>query len=202
MAFVVEDGTRKSDANAYLSVEQFEDHHIDRGVASIVEGDYIDSEKQAAIVNATDYIDKRFGRRFRGWRSTAAQALEWPRTDAYDDDDYLLQDVPNQLIKAGAEYALIVLQLGRNLAPIPGTSFPITDPNTGTTDSSASTSVTRSTEKVGPIEDTKEYGSATDSNRPMVSTGNTIQNIPEYPQADLWIEELTVSSISRSVVRG
>lgn len=202
MAFEVEDGTRKADATAYITVVQWKEHHADRGVSAAGDGTWGDDEIEAGIVNASQYIDKRFGRRFRGWRSTQAQSMEWPRTDAYDDDDYLFSGIPNQLIKGTAEYALLVLQLGRNLAPVPGTEFPVVDPTTGNTSTDGSTTLKRSTEKVGPIEDTKEYASATESNRPMVSTGNLSQRIPEYPQADLWIEELTKSTISRGVLRG
>jgi hypothetical protein len=201
MAFVVEDGTRKTDATAYLSVADFKTHHADRNVTVAGDGTYSDGEIQGGIVQATDYIDKRFGRRFRGWRSTAAQALEWPRTDAFDDDDYLISGVPQQLTKATAEYALIALQLGP-LAPIPGNEFPVIDPATGEASTSAGTVLKKSKEVVGPIEETKEYAAATESNRPMVSTGNQIQRIPEYPQADLWIEELTRSTLNRTVLRG
>lgn len=201
MAFTVEDGTGLSTSNAYLSVADFTTHHTDRNVTSVVDGAFETAEIQGALVQATDYIDKRFGRRFRGWRRSRAQALEWPRTDAFDDDDYLLPLVPEQLKKATAEYALIVLQLGRGLAPIPGTPFPIVETD-GTVTSEASGALRRSRDKVGPIEEEREYMSALETNKPMTSTGNSIQNIPEYPQADLWIEELTVSRGSRRLLRG
>jgi len=202
MAFVVEDGTRKSDATAYITVDEFKDHHTDRGVSAISEGTWSDTEIQSGIINATDYVDKRFGRRFRGWRSTKTQALEWPRTDAYDDDDYLLDGIPNQLKKGIAEYALLVLQLGRNLAPVPGMDFAVTDPSSGETTVVGSGGLRRKTEKVDVIEDTTEYFSAGESHKPMTSTGNLTQQIPEYPQADLWIEELLRSYYSREIMRG
>ncbi len=202
MAFVVEDGSRLSDATAYMTVEQWKDHHLDRGIDSANDGTWSDTEIESGIVNATDYIDKRFGKRFRGWRSSSQQSLEWPRTDAFDNDDYWLTGVPSQILKATAEYGLIVLQLGRNLAPIPGVGFPITDPATGETEATAGTGIKRTTEKVGPLEDTTEYFAGTDANQPMTSTGNLIQSIPEYPQADLWIEELLISSTSRTIIRG
>lgn len=203
MAFEVEDGTRKEDATAYLTVQQWKDHHTDRGITTATDGTYTDTEIQAGIVQASQYVDKRFGRRFRGWRSTKRQAMEWPRTDAYDDDDYLLDGMPQQLLKGTAEYALQALQLGltRGLAPVPTPTFGITDTATGTVTAEASGQVTKTKEVVGPIEDSKEYKSTAET-KPMTSTGNLTQSIPEYPQADLWIEELTRGYSSRVVLRG
>lgn len=62
MAFVVEDGTGIASANAYITVQQFKDYHADRG-NTLTGGS---GDQQKAIVKATDYIDKRFGRRFKG----------------------------------------------------------------------------------------------------------------------------------------
>jgi hypothetical protein len=156
MAFTVEDGTQPAGANAYLTVADFKTHHTDRGVTAVAESEFLDTEIQSGIINATDYVDKRFGRRFLGWRRSRSQSLEWPRTDAYDDDDYSLPDIPDQLKKGIAEYALLALQLGRNLAPPPAPDFGIIDPATGEASSTASGQLSRSTEIVGPIEDTKE----------------------------------------------
>jgi len=106
--------------------------------------------------------------------------------------------VPRQLKMGVAEYALLVLQLGRNLAPVPGVSFPIVDPATGEVTNQGGGTVKSIREKVDVIETEVEYG---DGNYPMSSSGNiTTQQIPDYPQADLWIEELLVDN--RMVYRG
>lgn len=199
MAFTVEDGTSVVGANSYMTVAQFKEHHADRGVAAAGDGTFTNTEIQAGIVNASDYIDKRFGRRFKGYKRQRTQGLEWPRLDAFDSDGYQIGPLPDELIKATAEYAIIALQLGRNLAPIPGVPFPIVDPSTGETVIAGSGALKRKTEKVGPIEDTTEYDTS-GSNKPMTTTGNLSQNIPEYPQADLWLEELLESG--RTVSRG
>lgn len=164
--FVVETGDGVIGANGYITVAQFKDHHDGRGR---VYTPYTDPAIQAAIVRATDYVDKRFGRRFLGSRQQKNQGLEWPRISAYDADDFLLTGVPVQLIKAVAEYAWIAANLGASeLAPNPtGAAGGIIE------------------ETVGPI--TTRYS---DRDRPMTSTGNLIQDIPVYPEADLWIEEL------------
>ena len=197
MAFTVEDGTGLEAANAYLSLVDFKAHHDDRGV------DYSahdDTAIEQGIVQATDYIDKRFGRRFRGDKGTYAQGLEWPRVDAYTDEDYTFRDVPPQLEKATAEYAMIALQLARDLAPIPEPSFGIVDPVTGEVTAGGG-QVSEKTEEVGPIKDSTKWNTGA-TNSPMVGTGNMSQQIPAYPQADLWIEEIIDSYTSRGLYRG
>jgi hypothetical protein len=201
MAFTPETGTGLPDSNAYMTVEEFKAHHTDRGVAAATDGTFTDAEIQAFIVQATDYLDKRFGLKFRGWKAKDSQALQWPRTDAYDNGDYLITGVPRQLKKACAEYALIAGQLGRNLAPLPGTGFSTIDPATGTETGNKS-SIKREKEAVGPIETEVEYGQSTDMPRPMQSSGNIVQRIPDYPQADLWVEEIITAISSREVYRG
>ncbi|MCP4897715.1 MAG: hypothetical protein GY906_12145 [bacterium] len=203
MAFTVEDGTGLDAANAYLAIQDWKDHHEDRGRDYATDGTYTDDEIQGAIVQASDYVDKRFGRRYRGCKMTYSQGLEWPRTDAYTDEEWSFQGVPRPLEKAIAEYAAIVLQLQRDLAPIPDPGFGVIDPETGEVTDAAAGPKTRKTEKVGPLEDTTEWGDGAASNKPMVSTGNALtQQIPAYPQADLWIEEIIEPSTDREVLRG
>ena len=187
MAFVftVETGAGLSTANAYISVAFANDYHTGRGNAAWA-GSTI--EKQQAIVRATDYLDKRFGPRFVGTRRNSQQALEWPRLDAFDQDDFLLQgpldDVPRQLQKACAEYALRAI-LPADLLPDTGTqSGDIT-----------STSVT-----VGPVSESFTFAK-TATNRVAQSSIVSDSKIPEYPAADLWIEELLRSSNVRRIRR-
>ncbi len=184
MAFTVEDGTVVADANAYMAVAEYRTHHTDRGKAALdSDTGQGDAAVQAAIILATDYIDKRFGRRFKGYRRNNSQSLEWPRYDVYDEDDNLMPNMPAQLLKACAEYAWLSISLGTDLAPVP-------DGSTGT--------VEEKTEKVGPITDTTKFAS-----RPMTTTGNPLsENLAEYPQADLWIEEIIVNQTSREIERG
>jgi hypothetical protein len=198
MAFTVEDGTGLAAANAYLSVADFKTHHDDRG------GDYsahADTAIEQGIVQATDYINKRFGRRFRGDKGTYAQGLEWPRVSAYTDEDYTFTGVPAPLQMATAEYALIALRLARDLAPIPEPSFGIIDPTDGSVTPGGG-QVVEKAEEVGPIKDTTKWAPGGATGGPMVGTGNMSQQIPAYPQADLWIEEVIDSYTSRGLYRG
>ena len=55
---------------------------------------------------------------------------------------------------------------------------------------------------MGPIEDTTEWADGGATGRPMTGSGSAMtQQIPAYPQADLWIEEIIDSYTSREVHR-
>ena len=190
MAFTVEDGTGLSTANAYVATAFCDTYHSDRGHNG---WSGLTAEKQKAVVRATDYIDKRFGRRFRGYRTSSDQALEWPRYDAWDNDQHTLSgtydDVPRQLQKAVAEYAL------RALVLITGTDADLAPDDAGTTGDVVEESV-----KVGPITESKKYASA--QSRSSQSSLVSDSKIPEYPAADMWIEELLYPSSVRRLRRG
>lgn len=205
MAFVVEDGSGLSDANSYITVQEFTDFHTDRG--TFASGDFSTTEIQQGAVNATDYLEKRFGRNFRGYRQSQSQSLEWPRIDAADNDDNLMNgpdEIPRNLKKGCSEYALLALQLARNLAPPPVQEFATIDPEAGTTDSTGAGRLTKTSAKVGPIEESNSYDSSesASSRAPTVKMSSIVGSIPEYPQADLWIEELLKDVTSRRLVRG
>lgn len=212
MTLIVEDGTGLNTANAYVSESYVDTYHDDRNNTAWT--DFTPPEKQAAIIRATDYIDKRFGRRFRGFRRTKEQALEWPRLDAEDDDGFLLSsvdDVPRNLEKAAAEYALRAAVCGV-LAPDPVGSVPKQSLESGSTDREDGVitgEISRKKEKVGPIEEETWYdtrmantlGNLGGSARSVQSGNISDFNIPEYPEADMWIEELIFSGMVMRLVR-
>lgn len=154
MAFTVEDGDGVAGANAYITEDFFGDYHAERGtdVTAVTVG----AVRQAAIIKATDYVEFRWGRRYRGGpRTTEDQGLLWPRLSAFDDDGYALEGVPLKLQQAIAEYALRASLA--ELAP---------DPTVDAT-------VIRLREKVGPIEEETEYR----------ESGGQVR-IKPYPKAD------------------
>lgn len=82
IAFIVEDGTGKTDATSYGSVADFRQYWENRGV------DYSAAEMSEAIAqahlnNATDYVDRLHP--WRGVKESTTQALEFPRSSCYDD---------------------------------------------------------------------------------------------------------------------
>ena len=210
MAFTVEDGSGISSANAYIDKAFADTYHADQGHADWTG---TDTEKETWIVRATYYIDKRFGRRFRGFRKLKSQSLEWPRLDAFDNDGFLLSgedEVPRLLQRACAEYALRAKMYGV-LAPDPPRAAPVQDPTDATTSSAveavASGVITEEAKKIGPLEKTTRYQSVaqmiSSMGRDKAQQSSLINDvfIPEYPEADLWIEELLRSSTSRRLAR-
>lgn len=212
MAFTIETGLGIAGANAYISEAFADDHHGDRGTSDWT--NFTTPEKLAAIIRASDYIDKRFGRRFVGVRSTKGQGLEWPRLSAFDQDGFLLSgvdDLPRQLERACAEYALRAAVCGI-LAPDPPLPVPKQDPAAMGTrpEQEATGQLTRKREKVGPLEEDRHYETTSQvlgRNLAAGATGvkSSLVNdflIPEYPEADLWLEELLRSSTGSRLARG
>lgn len=212
MPFTPETGQGLEDANAYISVAFADTYHSDRGHVSWTA--LSTAKKEQCIVRATDYIDKRFGRRFRGSRRSQRQALEWPRLDAFDDDRFLLSEadeIPRALSKACAEYALRAALLGE-LAPDPPLPVPVQDlgvnsPATPPSGDIVTGQVSSKAVKVGPIEEKTAYQTASEvasRTRNKQAMGFTVSdfNIPEYPAADLLLEELLKTNAQRRLARG
>ena len=105
MAFVVQDpDAPKTDANAYITVQEFKDYHEDRGNAYTAS----DTDIEEAIVRATDYIDARWT--FAGYRTDADQSTECPRSGVKDQrNGYWLDPYPPELTEACAEYSISAL---------------------------------------------------------------------------------------------
>lgn len=194
--FVVETGDGLDNSNAYVALAAADQYHEDRGNAFWATA--TSAERQTAIVRATSYIDKRFRQQFRGSRQLVDQALAWPRIGAFDDDGYEFPNLPKQLIQATAEYALRAL-IYQTLAPDPLRPVPSQD----MTDGSQATEVIAGQVKskrvqVGPISESTTYESAQDilaknagaGSRSVQSTIMNDFNLPEYPEADLLLEEL------------
>ena len=179
MAFVPEDGTGLSNSNSYVSEAFADAYFTDRGNASWAAAS--SGDKQTALVRGTDYVDKLFGPKFRGFKQSQAQALEWPRIGALDNDDYLLNSpsdaIPRSLQKATCEYA--VRALGTTLAP---------------DNSNVGVNITRN--KVGPIETEQEL--QTSGGTGVVSPSS----LPDYPEAALWMQELLKTKVNRQIRRG
>ena len=200
MAFVVEDGTGLTNANAYATLSYVNTYHSDRGNTKWAATDGL---KEAAVVRATDYVDQRFGNLFRGSKGSDAQALEWPRYDAVSDNGYYFEDVPVHLQKAVAEYALRSL-LTNVLAPDPSALNPSQSMVSGVSNGTAGSGgpITSTQKVIGPIEIKTEYADPS-RGRQFYNTGMVSgQSLPEYPAADLYLTKLIRDPSSAAVIRG
>lgn len=75
MAFTVENGTGINGATSYATVQQFRDHHADRGndVTAI-----LDADVQELLIKATAHIDNRWGPQLKGvrrWRRLTSRSV-------------------------------------------------------------------------------------------------------------------------------
>lgn len=142
--FVVEDGSGKSDANSYCSVafadQYFENHNNPSDWTGATQ-----AEKEMALRNATQYLDLYYGGRWRGRKKLLEedQSLDWPRYEAYDDNDRWIdsETIPVKLQEATAEAAL------RDITETDGLVPDIDEPGT----------VKKYSVKVGPISESTEW---------------------------------------------
>lgn len=85
MAIVIEDGTGRADAEAYISVSDADAFFDARGIGGWV-GVLATGEKEAALRRATDYMTQAYRARWKGSRINGTQALDWPRNFVQRDD--------------------------------------------------------------------------------------------------------------------
>lgn len=103
MDLIVEDGTGKPDAESYISVSDADVYFSNRGNA--VWAALAAPAKESALRQATDFMFAAY--RWAGSRTTAAQALDWPRAGAVLNDLLVPSDVvPEVVRRACAELAL------------------------------------------------------------------------------------------------
>lgn len=112
MPLEVEDGTGKTDADAFISEAYFDDYCDKRGLDY---SSYNSTQKEQAIVRATDYLSESFP--WKGFKLKerghvdGEQALAWPRTYIEDKNGYAVAsgEVPTEVQKATAEIAFYEL---------------------------------------------------------------------------------------------
>jgi hypothetical protein len=115
MALIVEDGSIVTGAESYCSVAFATQYHSDRGNASWAL--LTNAVMEQSLRKATDYAEQVYRTRWQGYRTSATQALSWPRAFVYLEPfilgavgsyPYLVADniVPTQVKNACAELAL------------------------------------------------------------------------------------------------
>ena len=129
LTLIKEDGTGKVDANSYADVADGDAYHAGHLYATACTAATAD-QKAVALVMATRLIDAEF--QFNGTRTTANQALQWPRAMCPEPDnvhvpisvllpipyDYVQYDtVPKAVVQATCEMARELLIADRTVAP-------------------------------------------------------------------------------------
>lgn len=159
MSLIVEDGTGMIDSNSYVSVDEADAYFGLR--ANAVWLDLTEAEKEAALVNGTDYIGVRFSC-LKGEPVNDFQALAFPRSE--------WDGIPTSLKRACMEYAEAASQDSLWLRPT-------VDPS--------GLAVAERTEKVGPIEERLKFGV---NNQTGVGTYMTFA---PFPKADTLMKPYT-----------
>ena len=123
MTLIVEDGTGRSDAESYASVDFTDAYHLARG--NTLWATLNATEKEQALRRATEFMGESYRLRWAGYRTTDAQALDWPRYEVPRKDGpggyascpsyYDSQSVPDEVTRACA--ALAFKAAGGDLAP-------------------------------------------------------------------------------------
>ena len=185
---VLEDGTGFDNSNTFALTATGDTYHDLRGNGAWV--DASGTEKATSLINGTQYLCLRWA--FFGAIVTPAtptvtgQALCWPRDNGFSgslfdvagneiEDD----EIPQQIIDATLEYALVHLETGRLLK----------DP---TVPDDAGRFVTLKREKLGPLEEETRY-----------SDSRGTRTVARYAQADRIIREsgLALASIGDQAIR-
>lgn len=168
MSFVVEDGTGLANANSYAAYAGLVAYFADRGTVIAQAQNLVEQ----ALIRATDFIDQRY--RFQGCKlAPGVQALQWPRYGV-ELDGYCLPAAPLPAKLLAATYELASRALAADLSPDP-------------TFDASGVAVVASTDKVGPIEVTREFsgGSASSSFAPV------------YPEVTALLRDLVVCTGGR-----
>lgn len=116
MAFTVEDGTGVAGANCYQSIVDLDAWHTDRGNTAWTGTEAV---KQAAGIEATDYLTAKYKGRWRGYKTSDDQGLDYPRSGVTDVDGYAVDsdELPRALLDSHAYLSLQALS-GELLAPL------------------------------------------------------------------------------------
>jgi hypothetical protein len=110
VALVAETGAIVAGANCYAAEAAVNAYLAEIGTPAAWTGANT-ATREAAIIKATRYLDAQYRTLWIGQRTSAEQALEWPRTDAETRDGFTLASrdagsIPNELVWATAELAV------------------------------------------------------------------------------------------------
>lgn len=107
MTLIVEDGSGMATAESYISVADADTYIAAyKGADSTWDG-ATEGAKEIAARQATQYLDGAY--HYQGVPETSTQALEWPRSYAYDERGYAYDGLPTKLVNATAEVMFLIV---------------------------------------------------------------------------------------------
>ena len=95
-ALVVEDGTGLATSNSYATTAFCDTYFANQGGLAAWTNANV-QVRTRALVQATMWLDANYGTRFAGYRGSNTQALEFPRSLAYDAQGYAIEGIPLSL---------------------------------------------------------------------------------------------------------
>jgi len=147
MTITVEDGLGLAAADSYATVAETEAYGAANGETAFAALSV--EAKESILVDTTTVLDGMVS--WPGGLLVQTQALSWPRNNATDREGRVLTGVPLQIKRAQMELAVQYARIGRTAMSQP-------DPT-----------VSRTVEKVGPVESETEYSGGFKANQfPMV----------------------------------
>ena len=107
MSFIVEDGTKIENANAYITVSEADNYSA--SVNNLDWPNLTQTQKQSKIVKATEFIDSLNWS--TGTKKSREQGLNWPRNYAYDQYGFSIANdvVPIEVKQATTQLSLIAI---------------------------------------------------------------------------------------------
>ena len=107
MALIVEDGTGLSTAEGYISIADADTYIAAYKGANATWDAATDSAKEIASRQSAQYLDGRFN--WKGDMESSDQALDWPRTGAFDELGAEYEDLPTGLTQAAALVMFLIV---------------------------------------------------------------------------------------------
>lgn len=111
MALIVEDGTKVTGANSYVSDADYVAYAAARGVTIGADA----TTRKQELIKAMDFLES-YRDEFKGTKLTRDQALQWPRYEVWIDSYAIDSDtIPDELKNAQMEAA--ILSITTSLSP-------------------------------------------------------------------------------------
>ena len=117
MALVVEDGSGKANANAFVAADAVSDYAT--AIGNTAWGAAAPAEQEAAIVRATLYLRNEQRYPYRGTKRSYGQRLPWPRSGAVERRGLPVPEdaIPPAILDACCELAIRELESPGSLQP-------------------------------------------------------------------------------------